>query len=307
MQHYRESLKNGESRQVTIGDVQRFVDAFSKSHIRSVDLFMSRNPRLAPFGKYIVAFEILRAEKDSCFAEDAKSQQKERERRNSSDSRSVREYCDGTADFDGGDWYSYIYNRFFEQEVDEEGLPDFSGGEVVFITFNYDRSLEHFLHESLRNSFTEVSEDHIVRSLNHLRILHVYGQISPLKWQDAKAGVVYKPQQTDEPLLQKAAASIKTIYEQEVSAALDEARELVAQAGRVFFLGFGYARENMDILDLPAKIPSECQVYGTAYGLIEEERRRVFASVHNPRKVDQERTTIELGDVDCLTLLRKYL
>jgi hypothetical protein len=305
MGHHNEYVNKDPRNRATELDLTRFTQAFDRSHIKSIDLFMSKNPKLAPVGKYTIAFEILRSEKESCFAEHAKRCQQQRERAASSGEK--REYLEGTADFIGGDWYSCIYNRFLERQVAQDGPPDFSDGEFAFVTFNYDRSLEQFFYESLRNSFTEVPEDHIVRSLSRLKILHAYGQIVPLKWQNGEAGVEYKPQQIDEQLLQKAAANIKTIYEQKDSAELNEARELLARAEQVFLLGFGYAPENMNILGLPKIVSPDCQVYGTAYGLIEEERKRVCASVHNPRGVDQKKTTIESGDVDCLTLLRKYL
>jgi len=311
MKHHSEYLTNKQNRPtggVTLSDISRFRDTFAKSHIKSIDLLMSKNPKLAPSGKYILAFEIFRAEKGSRFGEEAKWEQEMRDPHMSRERTHRREYCQGTADFIGGDWYSYVYGRMIEHLVGPEELPDFSGGELAFITFNYDRSLEHFLYESLRNSFTEAREEDIIRSLRQLKILHVYRQIAPLKWQDAERGIDHKPEQIDQALLQKAAINLKTIYEQEASSELSETQQLLARADEVFLLGFGYARENMDILHLPDVMSRKCQVYGTAYGFIEEERRRkALAPVHDPRGVDRAKTIIEAGDVDCLMLLRKYL
>jgi hypothetical protein len=306
MKYYNDYLKNNPSLRGLKPEVSRFTEAFGKSHIKSIDLFMAQNPKLAPVGKYIIAFEILRLEKDSCFGEEAKWHQESREQYRLSERLEVRQHYEGTADFIGGDWYSYVYNRLIEGQVDRAALPDFSAGRLAFITFNYDRSLEQFFYESLRNSLTEPTEDRVVDSLRHLKILHAYGQIAPLKWQDPKAGVDYRPQQIDERFLQTAATNIKTIYEQKEDAELNEAKELLSQAEQIFLLGFGYAPENMNVLALPEAISPQCQVHGTAYGLIEEERKRVCASVHNPRKVDQRMTNIESDRVDCLTLLRKY-
>lgn len=306
MKQYNEYLGTHLSAQSGKQDILRFRDTFFKSSIKSIDFFMSKNPKLAPLGKYVIAFEILRSEKESCFAEEAKWQREHYERARSSDNHSAGEYCEGRAGFIGDDWYSYIYNRFLEQQSGESGLPDFSGGELAFITFNYDRSLEQFLHESLRNSFTEVPEEHITQSLRQLKILHAYGQMVPLRWQDAEEGIDYKPQEVDEPLLKRAAANIKTIYERAATRELEDARQLLACAEQVFFLGFGYARENMDVLGLPAVLSPHCQVYGTAFGLIEAERKRVLASLHDLRGVEQARTSIESGDVDCHMLLRKH-
>ena len=52
---------------------------------------------------------------------------------------------------------------------------------------------------------------------------------------------------------------------------LEEAQELIAEAKRVFCLGFGYAHENVDILRLPDLMPWTCNLYGTALGLEQKE------------------------------------
>ena len=82
-----------------------------------------------------------------------------------------------------------------------------------------------------------------------LKILHVYGQVAPLKWQNQDDGVDYKPQ-IDESLLQRSAKNIRTIHEEKQNPALTEAQNLLKQAEQIFFLEFGYAEENMDCLKL---------------------------------------------------------
>jgi len=305
IKHYREYAKADSHKQAVIRDVEQFRDTFAKSHIKSIDLFMSKNPQLAPIGKRIIAFEILRSEKDSRFAEDAQWRHEQLQELRSHDRADVRARYRGVADCIGGDWCSFLYNRLIEGQTETDPLPDLTGDQLAFITFNYDRSLEQFFYESLRSSFTEVPEDRIVESLRNLKIIHIYGQLMPLKWQNPQTGVDYRPQQIDESLLQNAAANIRTIYEQEAGPDVEEARRVLSEASQILILGFGYARENMAILDLPTTISSDCQVYGTAYGLIGEERQRAHASLHNPRKIPQERTVMESGDVDCLMLLRK--
>lgn len=309
-------------------EVSQFIKIFKDANIKSIDVFMANNPKLAPIGKYIIAYEIFRAEQNSCFGEEAKRRKEQLE--DDQQSPSKKRYIWGTADFIGGDWYSYLYNRLIEGLVGKEALPDFSDGKIVFITFNYDRSLEQFLYESLYNSFVEVLDDRIVQYfkkskispvteqiapqnrellmellLKQLKILHVYGQIAPLKWQNPNDYVDYKPQPS-ESLLQHTANNIRTIYEEKQNPELTEAQNLLKQAERIFFLGFGYAPENMEVLRLPESIPPNCKVYGTAFGLIEEEIKRIYTNVHGGRKYEKA-TKIESGNVDCLMLLRKYL
>jgi len=265
---------------------------------------MARNPELAPVGKYIITFEIFGAEERSRFREEA---------------RLAKELCTQPQPnttmvdlvkrgyFQGDDWYFYLFKRLAEGLVTKDILPDFSDGRVAFITFNYDRSLEQFLYESLCNSFTEVPESKIIQCLKNLKILHVYSQIAPLKWQDSEQGVDYRPG-ISEALLQKASANIKTIYERKESPEINEAIKLLSQAEQIFFLGFGFAPENMGVLRLPGVIPQvNCHVYGTALGLYETELKRISSSIKErfPFQISEYCVTIEA--MDCLDLLRNYL
>ena len=286
----------------------RFKQTFENSSTKSIDLFMARNPRLAPVGKCFIAFEMFTAEQRSQFREKAK---RLRAVSNQAVKKwDVNEYLQ-TKDFQGEDWYSYLFDRLTAGFVETDVLPDFSDGKLALITFNYDRSLEHFLYESVRNSFTEVPENRVADCLKSLRILHVYGQVAPLKWQDSEAGVEYRPP-ISEDLIKNAAAKIKTIYEEKESAELSEAHELLKSAQRIFFLGFGYAPENMEVLNLPQLIPPRCEVCGTAFGMTERQIAAIETAVRSPRRRGQNspvevRPKIEDKDCDCLRLLRKHL
>ena len=278
-----------------------FVRIFRKSSRQSIDLFIATNSKLASIGKYIIAFAIFDSEQRSRFREEAKVTQEHYS--HSPYGLNVESFL-AKKYFQGDDWYSYLFNRLTSGLTKPDALPDFSDDKISFVTFNYDRSLEYFLYDSLSNSFTEVPESEIIRCLKRLKILHVYGQIAPLKWQDSEQGVDYRPR-IDEPLLQKSAANIKTIYEQKESPKLDEARELIAQAEQIYFLGFGYAPENMEILKLPDRTKRTSWIYGTAFGLEKGELNDYRNQIIEWLPVDSaERVRVE--DIDCLKLLRNY-
>jgi len=282
-------------------EISKFKDAFNKSHIKSIDMFMANNPKFAPVGKYIIAFETLRAERQSFFGEAEKLV-------------SARNSKLGLPQQPlslGDDWYSYLYKRLIEGLVGKDALPDFSNGNLAFITFNYDRSLEQFFYEALRYSFTEVSEERIVQSLKQLKILHVYGQIAPLKWQNPNDYVDYK-HPIEESLLQRAANNIRTIHEEKQNPEWIEAQNLLEQAKRVFFLGFGYAPENMEVLKLPGIISKASKLCGTALGFESGEVRNIQNRISNGLESDSflrhSLHGIEIEkEMDCLKLLRNYL
>jgi hypothetical protein len=288
-------------------ELGNFRKKFENSSTKSIDLFMARNPNLAPIGKYIIAFEIFSAEERSQFRERAEWVQEAYKHRR--DETTLERYLQ-RKDFQGGDWYSYLFDRLTAGLVGKDDLPDFSEGKVTFITFNYDRSLEYFLYESLRNSFTQVPEAQVVECLKSLKILHIYGQITPLKWQDSNEGVDYRPP-ISESLLYSASQNIRTIYEEKQNQQLTEAQDVLSQAEQILFLGFGYAPENMEVLGLHGVIPPSCQVYGTAFGMMDKEIADILHTIRSGRRADsdghKERYDTLIYPCDCLELLRKQL
>lgn len=291
------------TRKSKLKQVQQFIETF-KGAVKSIDVFIANNPKSAPAGKYIIAFEIFRAEQESRFREEIQLGKEWLE------SHDNKKYVRGRAGFHGDDWYCYLFKRITDSLVGRDALPDFSNGNISFITFNYDRSLEYFFYDSLRCLYSEVAEDRIVQALDHLKILHVYGNIAPLKWQNPGDYIDYK-QKINESILQNAANKIRTIYEEKENPELTEAKNLLQQATQIFFLGFGYAPENMEVLGLPELVQPRCQVFGTAFNMIEEEVDRLKSGLHSNRARHKDIYTLPsstiIENLDCLMLLKKYL
>ena len=257
-----------------IGKAEDFVDTFHKSSIKSIDLFLARNPEFSNRGKRAIIFRILKAEQESGFREETPHKHQ--------------------------DWYSWLFERLTEELVRKEDYIRFSENNVSFITFNYDRSLEHFLYESMLNSFNGVGTDKVIEQVNTIGVFHVYGKVAPLEWQSGVDSVEYGMdlRHTNVEELRK---NLRIVYEQGLNPELEKAQEIIKKAGRIFFLGFGYAIENLDALNIPETLRSEHAVFGTALGLSERERKIVESGL----KHSAERVTLE--DMDCLTLLRRYL
>ncbi len=282
-------------------DVQKFIKSFDRAHT-SIDRFLAeKNSIDAAIGKYIIAFEIFEAERQSHFGEKA---DEKREYYNSLSFKEKTRVPMYNGFYQGGNWYLYIYNQqFIDGLAGKKSLPDFSC--VSFITFNYDRSLEHFLYDSLCHLYSEFTKEQIVQCMDKLKIIHVYGKTAPLDWQ-SQDGICYGAPNTEE-LLQKAAQNIKTIHEERRNLELEEAKKLIAEAKRLFFLGFGYAPENMEILGLPQTIRSYTWVYGTGFGLERREVEKIHSKIYEGIKIEQHHKHVIIEDMDCLKLLRNYL
>lgn len=163
----------------------------------------------------------------------------------------------------GGHWYEALFNmltqgcRFEEIDLTRLGV----------ITFNYDRSLEHYLFTALKHSYDKTDAE-TSDKLSALPIVHVHGSLGRLPWQPARDDASVVPYGHKSPTdILSAKNSIKVLHEaDESSAEFERARELIVAADRVFFFGFGFHRSNLTRLGLKGIKPSG-PVGGTARGL----------------------------------------
>jgi hypothetical protein len=269
----------------TGNEAENFVHAFLKSSTRCIDLFLARNPRLSEQGKIAIVLNILEAEQKSTFRE-AMGPEKEKE-----------------------DWYFYLFNRMTEKLTDAEGYKQFSGNKVSFVTFNYDRSLEHFLWESLTNSFLFAPRDKIIEQIKKIPIFHVYGALGGgLAWD--RPSLSYGPD-FGISLVDELSKNLRTIYETEKEAEFSKAQEQISNAEQVFFLGFGYAEENCDVLQLDRVIRGNQEIYGTALGYFENEinkARTLLQKGFDSKEADRQFARYPIIEsADCVELLRRYL
>ena len=229
-------------------------------------------------GKWAIIFRIFAAEKNSTFREQMPNRNQ--------------------------DWYSYLFERLTDELVRKEDYVHFGENNASFITFNYDRSLEHFLYESLLNSFNGIGAGKIQEQINKLRVIHVFGQIAGLEWQELEGRIEYG---RDINLIdvQRLGDKLRIIYEENENPVFEEARKLISEAKRVFFLGFGYAKENREVLKIPEILNTEQKIYGTALNF----KKKEIKSIKNifPQSSPPYVPTTYIENMDCLTLLREYL
>jgi len=253
-------------------------EIFRKSSTKSIDLFLARNPEFKLMGKWAIIFRILAAEKTSLFRESM---------RNS-----------------GQDWYSYLLQRLTDDLVNKEDYKQLGNNNISFVTFNYDRSLEHFLYESLLNSFSGIDEMKIVKQLDKIKIIHVFGQIAGLDWQEMPSRIEYR-RETRYIDIKGLFDNMKIIYEESDNPALKEAHKSISEAERIFLLGFGYARENLETLKVPQILNKKQQIYGTALNFTKREIESVKSIF--PQSSPPYAPTVYIEDLDCLMLLREFL
>lgn len=262
--------------------VQEFVKKFDRSHTESIDLFLARNPEFRRLGKLAIIFRILAAEGESNFGRHCQHQDL--------------------------DWYIWLFKELTNELLKKNDYGRFHENNVAFITFNYDRSLEFFLYTSLVNSFNRIEPEKIIEQLNQIRIIHVFGQVAPLEWQDAQRGLHYK-----RPLhlinVDALIEGLRIVYEESENLELVEVQQLISGADWVFFLGFGYAKENLDILGIPEVLNRNQHIYGTALGFTQREINNVRSILQGTADSDSKggAVNVNIENLDCRALLRKYL
>ncbi len=164
------------------------------------------------------------------------------------------------------------------------------------MTFNYDRSVEHYLHSAIKNSYGLGNEDAKQR-FAALRIIHFHGILGPLPWQDGEPiqfGAV-SPRATA-----AAASNIKIIPESNDEAKeFAAARHFIQEAQRVVFMRFGYDETNLKRLGCPMILQKKA-VAATCRGLLAEERAFVQP------KITPDNIQWAAIDDDCARAIRRF-
>jgi hypothetical protein len=171
-----------------------------------------------------------------------------------------------------GTWFNALFQRLAE-DCEPKGLEE-RFRHVAVVSFNYDRCLEHFLYNSLRNYYEQIDEREAARLVSCLEIHHPYGQVGRLPWmaENGLASVPYGAK-LDGRTLTGAAKQLRT-FSEGVNPALSDInaiRRTICNADRLVFLGFAFHDMNMDLLfgeqDQTATKARAREVYGTAYGM----------------------------------------
>lgn len=208
----------------------QFREAFRKSGKPSVDEFLEHRTEFVDIGKLAIAYCLIPFEDE--------------------------EHLFPTSDCRGGDWYQYLFNKL------NAPFEEFGNNRLSVVTFNYDRSLEHYLLTTLANSHGR-SPDECKQVLAKLPIIHVYGQLSRAPYGEPGSRP-YHPDPESSNSAGYAAAGIKILHE--ADPALGEAHKLLTEANKVCFLGFSYHQLNVERLTLKDS-SYQRSVFGTALGL----------------------------------------
>lgn len=167
-----------------------------------------------------------------------------------------------------GTWYTSLAQQLFMGIPVERPQDAFNG--VSFIIFNYDRCLQVFLVRAIEVYF-RITTQEAEFIVSQVPMIHAYGTIgSP--FPAAQDYVEFGNESVD---LISAAQRIKTFSESVDSNTGSTIKKLVENSETIIFLGFGFHRQNMELLgpDNRFKIYERrrYRAFATTYGLSESD------------------------------------
>ena len=237
---------------VPAADIERFTTAFSQSAVASIDSFLAKRGKFAEIGKFAIAAALSGKENTSTLFDDSNDDH----------------------------WYRILWNALIE---DGEGINDLQRNKVKFVTFNYDRSLECFLHYATTNTFG-VDNAQAMAAWSHLQIIHVYGELGKFDVTDSQGACPYTTDVLQGPRLSIAAHGIQIMPEhREESKVFERVRDVLAGAARICFLGFGFDPLNVErlglasVLDWKRKNKQAVEIYASMY----QKTKTEIDKIHN--------------------------
>lgn len=220
-------------------DIHDFYNELTYSDTSSVDEFLEYRPEFLPVGKLAITLSLIPFENDDTLFK-----------------RALNEPS----------WYKYLFEKLYIPSLNK-----FINNNLSIITFNYDRSLEHYLFTVLKGRSNK-SENECATILEAIPIIHVHGRLGALPWQE-KPGRLYSSVCFRN--VKEVSEQIKVIRKDiDESNEFEEAYDLyLSFAEKIIFLGFGYHEANLRRLrigDLKGKT-----MIGTCYGLEKSDIRPI--------------------------------
>jgi hypothetical protein len=175
---------------------------------------------------------------------------------------------------------------------------------IRIITFNYERSFEHFLLESLKNKTFEENNVKRFMCLFTKNIIHIYGSfgkiLNSVSENNIETGFCEYGYSANSDELDEIIKNIKLIYDERKEYDII-IKDFLKDAEQIFFLGFGYDEFNIKNLCLSSVENPDVKIYGTAKG------KAKFLDRIKKLILDQnskfQRDNIEIKDIDCKTML----
>jgi len=254
----------------TSTQITNFKDALSRSGQTSVDAFLEHRTKFIDVGKSAIAAVLLPFERTDLLFKEMRTKRI-------------------------NNWYEYLFSQL------STSFDRFDRNALSIITFNYDRSLEHYLFTALKNSYGKTDKE-CAEKLNIIPIIHVHGKLGDFEWQHPHPSPVpYDSYSSnmDSEMVSRASKKIKIIHENIAEdIEFKQAHQLLSEAARVYFLGFGFNQTNLERLQIES-LPTDKCIWGTGLDLSLQQKRNLGRSKISTLKWNMRRGgPLQIYDVD---------
>lgn len=182
-------------------------------------------------------------------------------------------------------WYQKLHHILFPIN---SNMLDFTN--LTFISFNYDRSFEHYFFEKIL-SFCNGDVENAYQEFKKIKIYHPYGMVNdPVLTPKQFKSTWFKYGHLSElvssnnfqyakqaELIYELSQNIDTIYESRESKVHAEMKNEIENAEAFIFLGFGYHESNLKLLDIKSG-----HLFGTSHGLSKQQNlklKQIFPNI----------------------------
>lgn len=200
-------------------------------------------------------------------------------------------------------WYNNLFRMLVAGCTRDNWRTLFNN--VSFIVFNYDRCVEHFLFNAVQNYY-DIEPGEAATLMRALRIVHPYGSVGTLPWQNDGNSFPFGSVSRPADLLSHA-GEIKTYSERiEDVVAITNLHRLLIDAKKIVFLGFAFHDENMELMKSGA--PNRLRhVFATARGISESDREVIREQISDvfDKKVNKIPTQLR-QDLKCHQIFDEY-
>ena len=204
-------------------EVEDFGHALSRSGYTSVDWFVEKYPEYREIAKPAIAAVMIPFEDESqLFSPHAPDDH----------------------------WYEDLFNRLWSEDTNELRGGNRAGEEeLIILTFNYDRSLEHYFITAYNQRCKLESDSSVIETWGEgmgfsigrgPTILHLHGDLGALIGDDGQQERPYTTEVSPETV-RTAASGLTLLSEADGdSSAFASARDEIERCDRLVFLGFGF-------------------------------------------------------------------
>jgi len=203
------------------------------------------------------------------------------------------------------DWFEYLHDAELAHCHSAEEYCQ--NNNVDFITFNYDRHLEHSLMNSLKSTYGNEKEECAELIRENIEIVHVHGKLDDLPWENDN-GREYGDMPSSLTELERSSKGIKIIHEKIEKKCFGNARKLIKSSDLIVFLGLNLHNQiNLDRLNIKDNL-EEKTIYGTIKGLSGPQKEKVkeyFNDKLNEKVVSVSGRRRPVGGFDALEFLQE--